>query len=244
VAQKFHLSLIHNQLAPAIFTPGAELEKFYANDLQFYQGPRRVLVLMSDTGGGHRAAAEAIQEALTQLYGSAVAVTIVDAWKNHVAWPINRMGDSYSWIVNRARWLWKSFWLLQSQPALLALAFRSVYPLIAPGLLRLFKVQQPHVIVSVHPLITCYPLMVLQQAQLNIPFVTVVTDLVSGYIFDYIPGQEEKNVQYVQDHQAGVYLRHPGAIASTLSSWFQAGNPTLAQLARQAACLAPAQKRP
>ena len=73
---------------------------------------KRILILMSNTGGGHRAAAEAIREALAYLYGDAVAVTIVDAWRDHVTWPINRFGTTYGWIVNEAVWFWRALWLL------------------------------------------------------------------------------------------------------------------------------------
>ena len=148
---------------------------------------KRVLILMSETGGGHRAAAEAIQEGFNHLYHDAVAVTIVDAWKNHVAWPINRTGNTYGWLINDAVWLWKSIWLLEHAPNLVDNLLKLVYPLVAPGLSRLFRDQAPDVIVSVHPLITQFPLMVLKRQKLNIPFVTVVTDLVSGYHTWYHP---------------------------------------------------------
>lgn len=148
---------------------------------------KRVLILMSETGGGHRAAAEAIQEGFEHLYRDAVAVTIVDAWKNHVAWPINRTGNTYGWLVNDAIWLWKSIWLLEHAPKLVDNLLKLFYPLVAPGLSRLFREQAPDVIVSVHPLITQFPLMVLKRQKTNIPFVTVVTDLVSGYHTWYHP---------------------------------------------------------
>lgn len=148
---------------------------------------KRVLILMSETGGGHRAAAEAIQEGFNHLYHETVAVTIVDAWKNHVAWPVNRTGNTYGWLVNDAVWLWKSIWLLEHVPNLVDNLLKLVYPLVAPGLSRLFREQAPDVIVSVHPLITQFPLMVLKRQKMDIPFVTVVTDLVSGYHTWYQP---------------------------------------------------------
>jgi 1,2-diacylglycerol 3-beta-galactosyltransferase len=154
--------------------------KNYLNLLP-YPEPKRVLILMSNTGGGHRAAAEAIQEALQHLYGRAVSVTIVDAWANHVAWPVSKLGRSYGWIVNEALWLWKAFWLLEHQPELVDAFLQSTYPLVAPGLLKLFRSQKPDVIVSVHPLLNLLPLLVLKRAKLDIPFVTVVTDMVKGY---------------------------------------------------------------
>jgi len=143
--------------------------------------PKRILILMSNTGGGHRAAAEAIAEALNHLYGPDVAVFIVDAWQHHVAWPVNKIGKSYGWVVNKATWIWKALWLLEHRPKVFDTFIKSVYPLAAPGLLKLFKLYRPDVIVSVHPLITQIPLDVLNRANINIPFITVVTDMAKGY---------------------------------------------------------------
>ena len=148
---------------------------------------KRILILMSETGGGHRAAAEAIEEAFQYLYGNTVLITIVDAWKNHVGWPVNRVANTYGWLVNEALWLWKGLWLLDNKPHLVYNSLRLFFPLVAPGLLKLFKEQNPDVIVSVHPLLTQFPLMVLKWTKLDIPFVTVVTDMVSGYHTWYHP---------------------------------------------------------
>ncbi len=149
--------------------------------------PKRILILMSNTGGGHRAAAEAIQEALNHLYGRNVLVSIVDAWQDHVVWPVNKIGKSYGWVVNKATWLWKALWLLEHQPKVFDAFVKSIYPLVGPGLLKLFKLYHPDVIVSVHPLITQLPLDVLKRANLNIPFITVVTDMAKGYHTWYDP---------------------------------------------------------
>jgi 1,2-diacylglycerol 3-beta-galactosyltransferase len=83
--------------------------------------------------------------------------------------------------------LWKSFWVLAKKPGLVNFLLKLLYPLVAPGLLNLFKTCRPDVIVSVHPLFTLYPLAVLKRAKLNTPFITVVTDLVSGYPTWYHP---------------------------------------------------------
>ena len=45
---------------------------------------KRILILMSDTGGGHRAAAEAIRDTLYKLYGEDQAkVSIVDVLRQY-----------------------------------------------------------------------------------------------------------------------------------------------------------------
>ena len=167
-------------------------EAFQTISFEDYLAPtdfdtKRVLILMSNTGGGHRAAAEAIQEALKHLYGSAISVTIVDAWSQHVAWPVSELSHTYGWVVNEALWLWKALWLLEHKPELVDTTLKSLYPLVAPGFLRLFNTQKPDVIVSVHPLITLLPLLTLKRARLHIPFITVVTDMVKGYHTWYDP---------------------------------------------------------
>jgi 1,2-diacylglycerol 3-beta-galactosyltransferase len=142
---------------------------------------------MSDTGGGHRAAAQAIAGGFSHLYGKAVTVTIVDAWKNHTTWPVNRLANLYSWILHEAIWLWRAFWLMEHAPRLVDALLGLVSPLVAPGLLKLFQAHQPDAIISVHPLIVHFPLRALRRAGLNIPFVTVVTDMVRGYHTWYHP---------------------------------------------------------
>ena len=43
----------------------------------------QVMILMSYTGGGHRASAKAIEDALTRLYPGRVECDIVDMWTDH-----------------------------------------------------------------------------------------------------------------------------------------------------------------
>lgn len=45
---------------------------------------KKILILMSDTGGGHRASAKAIETALGQLYpGRGLEVEILDIWSSY-----------------------------------------------------------------------------------------------------------------------------------------------------------------
>jgi 1,2-diacylglycerol 3-beta-galactosyltransferase len=68
---------------------------------------KKVLIVTSDTGGGHRSAAEAIAEAMHQLYGETCRVEIADAWADHTPFPLNRLGQLYGPLVNRGAILWK-----------------------------------------------------------------------------------------------------------------------------------------
>ncbi|GAA0165531.1 glycosyltransferase [Lithospermum erythrorhizon] len=68
--------------------------------------PKKVLILMSDTGGGHRASAEAIKAAFYEQFGDEYQVFVVDLWTEHTPWPFNQLPRSYNFLVKHGT-LWK-----------------------------------------------------------------------------------------------------------------------------------------
>jgi len=140
---------------------------------------KKVLILMSDTGGGHRSAAEAIAEAVHQLYGEACRVEIADPWADHTPFPINRLGQLYGPLVNHGTILWKFIFRSTSNRRVLSFLVKIFWPAIRKSMKDFLRQSNPDVIVSVHPVLTYFSIRALQEANLRIPFVTVVTDLVS-----------------------------------------------------------------
>jgi 1,2-diacylglycerol 3-beta-galactosyltransferase len=140
---------------------------------------KKILIVMSDTGGGHRSAAEAIAEATHQLYGEACRVEIADLWANHTPFPINRLGQLYSPLVNHGAILWKLIFRSTSNRRMMSLLVRIFWPMVRKSLKDFLRQSNPDVIVSVHPILTCFSIQASQEANLRIPFVIVVTDLVS-----------------------------------------------------------------
>src|SRR5690606_10476459 len=67
---------------------------------------KRVLILMSKTGGGHLASAEALKAVFAQQYGEEVQVNIVDLLMDYLPYPWRELPKSYGWIANRTPWLW------------------------------------------------------------------------------------------------------------------------------------------
>ena len=55
---------------------------------------------------------------------------------------------------------------------------------------------------------------------------------------DFIPGQEEENMHYVLEHQAGAYAQGPAEIVSLIREWLQPDDNTLKEMAANAAGLA------
>ena len=74
------------------------------------QPKKRVLVLMSDTGGGHRASAIALNDAFDQLYPGQLDTRIVDVFTEHcTAWPYSQFVDIYKKLANEPL-LWAIIW--------------------------------------------------------------------------------------------------------------------------------------
>jgi 1,2-diacylglycerol 3-beta-galactosyltransferase len=140
---------------------------------------KKILIVTSDTGGGHRSAAEAIAEAMHQLYGETCRVEIADAWADHTPFPINRLGQLYGPLVNRGAILWKLIFRLTSNRRGMNFLMEIFWPAIRKSMEDFLRQSNPDVVVSVHPVLTYFSIRALQEANLRIPFVTVVTDLVS-----------------------------------------------------------------
>jgi 1,2-diacylglycerol 3-beta-galactosyltransferase len=65
--------------------------------------PVRLLFLFADVGGGHRAPAQAVREALRRTMGSAARVELVDMLADYAPWPYNRGQETYTKTVRFAR---------------------------------------------------------------------------------------------------------------------------------------------
>ena len=143
--------------------------------------PLRVLILMSATGGGHRASAQAIRAAFHERFGAhRFAVDIVDPITDHSRWPVSIMPPSYNFMV-RHPWIWRINYKL-SEPRLLHRPFlRAVTAYCASAVESMYEKYKPDLVVSVHPLLQHAPLRVLKKmvasgAMKPTPFATVVTD--------------------------------------------------------------------
>ena len=65
--------------------------------------PARLLFLFADVGGGHRAPAQAVREALRRTVGNAPRVDLVDMLADYAPWPYNRGQETYTKTVRFAR---------------------------------------------------------------------------------------------------------------------------------------------
>jgi 1,2-diacylglycerol 3-beta-galactosyltransferase len=143
---------------------------------------RNILFLFSDTGGGHRSAAEAIIEALEKDFGDEVSTKMVDIFQDYAPPPFNRAQEIYSKVV-RVPQAWGLGYRLSNGNKRSYLLTSSLWPYYRKSARKLVIQNPSDLIVSVHPLANAPVLSVLRSKRL--PFVTVVTDLVTTHALWY-----------------------------------------------------------
>ena len=139
-------------------------------------GPR-ILIITSNTGGGHHSLALAIRESLLQLAPQA-QVVIADIFA-HLPFPLSRVGRLYGPVVQYSRGLWQLLWYLTKSPDKAEWLIKAIAPLARPTLRNLLRKQCPDAVVSVHSLCVHALAQARQELGLLIPQVTVVLDLVN-----------------------------------------------------------------
>jgi len=146
---------------------------------------KRVLFLMSDTGGGHRAAAEAIRDAMYIRYGkNQVDVSLVDGFK-HSMFPLNYMPELYPFFVNRGKATWGASYNFSNTERRASAISTGMYLTSGHLLRKMVRDNPADVVVCVHSVITRPSMAAYMTLPERPPFVTVVTDLVSTHMFWY-----------------------------------------------------------
>lgn len=138
----------------------------------------RVTILLSDTGGGHRAVAKAVcSELLTLRPG--LRVDLVDGLVHYAPFPLNRLPDWYGPIIAHGKGLWRRGYALSDCRRSARAIIRAARPYARAAVRRLLKAYPAEVLVSTHPLLVGPILEGLNEGHPE--FVTVVTDLVSAH---------------------------------------------------------------
>ncbi len=141
----------------------------------------KILIISSDTGGGHRSAAAAIVAGVHKFWsGDSYAVRTVRAIEESHG-VTRRMVGGYNWVLrHRQHWMKYLYWAVNRfRPETREFFHRRCIGYFAELLDR----WCPHVVVSVHPLTQHIIARVLKELKLadKIPLVTVVTDPCYGF---------------------------------------------------------------
>jgi 1,2-diacylglycerol 3-beta-galactosyltransferase len=140
-------------------------------------GSPRILILFSDTGGGHRAAARALTDALKQL-DPTCAVTVADPLISQGPAIVRRLAALYSPMIQRSRAAWGAVYHSSNTKP----TFAAIRALFGRGvrnvIVDLVAQSDPDVVLSVHPLLNHIAHQAIVKSGRPRALMTVITDLV------------------------------------------------------------------
>jgi 1,2-diacylglycerol 3-beta-galactosyltransferase len=142
---------------------------------------------MSDTGGGHRAAAEAIQAAADVRFPGALEFDLVDVFRYYTPPPFKFAPEIYPRWVNSVPRTWHlGYWLTNKRRlSKWMVNFFGMYW--RHGIKRLLAEHPADLVLAVHSIVSRPVIKALHENDIRPPIVTVVTDLVSTHAFWFDP---------------------------------------------------------
>lgn len=138
----------------------------------------RLLFLIADTGGGHRAAATAVARRLEADLPGRYEVSIVDPFVEAAPAMVGRTTGFYGPLTRHAAWGWGALWHATNSRAAVAALNGSVLRLADRGIARAVERSAPAAIVSFHPLLNHAAVRAAGRVSPRPAVVTVITDLV------------------------------------------------------------------
>lgn len=141
-----------------------------------------IVFYFSDTGGGHRSAAEAIIEAIQLEYKDQVTTEMVDFFKSYAPRPFNRAAEMYPYMV-KAPHLWGASFHATDGRARARAITTTMWPIARQAARSLVQSHPADMIVTVHPFANSFALRAL--GKIRPPFINVVTDMVTTHALWY-----------------------------------------------------------
>ena len=148
---------------------------------------KRALFLISDTGGGHRSAANAITAALDEIKEPFAFEHRIEDVAAHCSFPLTQLGLGYSMALRYAPPVYGALYYATNGRRRYRALVRFCEPLYRERLRDLFISYRPDVIVSVHPLLNHAALRARDDAHMqHVPVITVIGTgfalLISGVV--------------------------------------------------------------
>lgn len=145
------------------------------------QNTPKILIISSDTGGGHKSAAAALVEGVQKFWeGDSKVVRVIRGVEesHHIT---DKLVNVYNWVLrHKQHWMKYLYWVMNTiRPE----KWEFFHKKCIPYFLDIFEKYVPHAVISVHPLTQHVVGKVLKQLNLadKVPLVTVVTDPCYGF---------------------------------------------------------------
>ncbi len=168
-----------------------------------------IVYLMSDTGGGHRAACRAIQAALDDLYPNTFTGELVDMWRDYTPFPFNTLPKTYvKWVnwspTTYAAQYWLNDRIWRAKPLSHALC-RQLFP----RMRQFFHKYPADLYLCAHSVFVRPGIHALRKLNIAKPFITVITDYALPNIMWYDPRVDLTTIPTEPAYRRGLRLGVP-----------------------------------
>lgn len=140
---------------------------------------KKILIVYGSAGGGHKSTAYAIKESLEVLYGDKVKVDAVDVLSKEYGPVITSTAPAIYKTLIKSPKTWELFYKLTDTAAGNKVLDKTVSVISQSKAADIIDEYQPDIIISTYHFANTAILDYLQYAELKIPFITVVTDIVT-----------------------------------------------------------------
>jgi len=145
--------------------------------------PLPLLFLIGDTGGGHRSAAVAVQQALERAQPGRFVAVICDPLRGpDVPRLLRWFAGLYGPCIRLTPWLWWLFWRTSQSPRVLGLVRRTFMSPIYGSVARAAQACRPALIVAFHPMTADPGVRARDLGGARAPVITVITDLITAHL--------------------------------------------------------------
>lgn len=136
-----------------------------------------ILFVISDTGGGHRSAADAMIEAIKRIDGDRARCSMTDLLRETAVPLVRSAPEIYGYCSARQIWLHDLFFRFTNEPQRIDLLSKLVYARARENIKRVLRDHRPDLVVVAHPLTLRLVCAARQEMRAQFPLITVVTDL-------------------------------------------------------------------
>ncbi|MEA3493096.1 MAG: glycosyltransferase [Candidatus Margulisiibacteriota bacterium] len=139
---------------------------------------KRILYLYSETGGGHRAAATALTAAVDLVGKKEYSQQMIDVFASTSNF-LNIFAKMYAPVIKYSPKFWGMLYYWLNSPSKTKKLEQLADPFVTKNLANIIKKVDPHVIVSVHPLVNHLAIKAIKQSGKTPPLVVMVMDPVT-----------------------------------------------------------------
>lgn len=152
---------------------------------------KNILILMSDTGGGHRSSGISIEEGLERAYPGEFNVSTLDIFTAHAPFPFSKLVPLYQTVGNYPL-VWGSAYYVGLLSPVKKITEWAMRVSCLDRFQNAVSAYQPDLVISVHPLCNHVPMDVVRAINSKttcgpIRFLTVVTDLGGAHTMWFNP---------------------------------------------------------